>query len=724
LATGLALVGASLGVAQQAGDDAPAFDDHRNMMEQLGISRLRPGANPNDEKTTYDADGANRFSASMPDLLAMNDGTPVTKPEQWPARRAELVELFEREIYGRVPPNAPAVNWEVAETTEGQAAGVPVVTRRLVGHVDNSAYPEVTVEIEASVTTPKDAGDEPRPIMLEFGFGANFARRFARRGPAGPRWTDHAIKNGWAYGTIVPTSVQPDNNNFRVGVIGLTNKGQPRKPDDWGALRAWGWGASRLIDYFEAHPELKIDPTKVGIEGVSRYGKAALVTQAFDPRVAVAFVASSGEGGAKLHRRAFGERVENLTGRGGYHWMAGNFLKYGAAEAEFGEKTAADLPVDAHELIALCAPRPCFISNGVPERGDPHWIDARGAFMAGVLAGPAYRLLGKQDFGVDGDYLTAPMPAVNELVGGELAWRQHDGGHEATPNWPTFFEWIAKYVPAPAPPAGAKLPEAEAAPNGRPAADAGAQGGPAGRRNGPPRADQPVERSDPNSRLAHEQLVAKAKQGGIDVYFLGDSITRRWGTSDAQYADLLANWRENFHGWNAGNFGWGGDTTQNILWRITSGELDGVNPKAIVILAGTNNVGNRPGDDAKAEDVARGVAAIVAECQRRAPEAQIILTAIFPRNDNIAVMPTINAINDRLSKLADGDKVRWLNVNDKLADADGRLHAGMMHDGLHPAVAGYQVWADGLQPLLTEVLGPPAATDHAPPPTGDPSASR
>jgi lysophospholipase L1-like esterase len=219
-------------------------------------------------------------------------------------------------------------------------------------------------------------------------------------------------------------------------------------------------------------------------------------------------------------------------------------------------------------------------------------------------------------------------------------------------------------------------------------------------------------------------LEAKAKQGGIDLYFLGDSITRRWGTSDAQYAELLANWRANFHGWNAGNFGWGGDTTQNILWRITNGELDGVNPKAIVILAGTNNVGNQPGDDAKAADVARGVEKIVAECRQRAPQAAIILTAIFPRNDNMAVMPTIDAINERLAKLADGEKVRFLNINDKLADAEGRLHDGMMHDGLHPAVAGYQVWADGLKLPLTDILGPRAATDHAPPPTGDPSAAR
>ena len=226
-------------------------------------------------------------------------------------------------------------------------------------------------------------------------------------------------------------------------------------------MRAWQWGVSQLIDYFDANPEAKVDPHKVGIEGVSRYGKAALVTEAFDPRVAVAFVASSGEGGAKLHRRNFGEAVENLTG-GEYYWMAGNFMKYGAEEADFGKKTAADLPVDSHELIALCAPRPCFISYGIPNLrtgigiGDPAWVDAHGSFMAGVLAGPVYRLLGKRDFGVPGDYLSAPMPAVGQLIGGELAWRQHEGGHDATPNWPTFFDWIGQYITAPPLPAKAE----------------------------------------------------------------------------------------------------------------------------------------------------------------------------------------------------------------------------------------------------------------------------
>ncbi len=237
-------------------------------------------------------------------------------------------------------------------------------------------------------------------------------------------------------------------------------------------------------------------------------------------------------------------------------------------------------------------------------------------------------------------------------------------------------------------------------------------------------ADQAAPRRDTNSMLAHEQLLEKAKKGGIDIYFEGDSITRRWGTSDAQYKDNLANWNANFFGWNAGDFGWGADRVENILWRLENGELDGVNPKIIVLLAGINNVGARPGNDARVEDITRGLKAVVEICRKKAPEATIIITAIFPRNDNMAVIPTINKINDNLAQMADGKKIRYLNVNDKLADQNGKLFDGMMNsrDKLHPTVKGYQVWADGLKPIFTELLGPPAKTDHAPPPTGDPSA--
>jgi lysophospholipase L1-like esterase len=239
-------------------------------------------------------------------------------------------------------------------------------------------------------------------------------------------------------------------------------------------------------------------------------------------------------------------------------------------------------------------------------------------------------------------------------------------------------------------------------------------------------ADQPAPRTDANSQLAHTQLLEKARKGGIDIYFEGDSITRRWGASDPQYKANLANWTTNFFGWNAADFGWGADLTQNILWRLENGELDGVNPRIIVVLAGINNVGARPPDDAKIADITRGLKAILDVCREKAPDATIIMTAMFPRNDNMAVIPGINRINENIAQFADGKKVRYLNVNDKLADRDGRLFDGMMNPGdkLHPTVKGYQVWADGLKPIFLELLGPPAKTDHAPEPTGDPSANR
>jgi lysophospholipase L1-like esterase len=371
--------------------------------------------------------------------------------------------------------------------------------------------------------------------------------------------------------------------------------------------------------------------------------------------------------------------------------MAGNFLKYGAEEAVFGSKNAGDLPVDAHELIALCAPRLTFISYGVPEKGDAKWLDHQGSYMAAVAAGPVFRLLGAKDLGTTDNYHTEKMPPVNEgLLDGQLAWRQHDGGHTDGPNWKYFIAWADKFLN--------RVP-----------------------------ADQAMPRTDQNSLTAHAQLLEKAGAGRIDVYFEGDSITRRWGATD--YPELLANWKQNFFGWNAANFGWGGDTTQNILWRLNNGELDGVNPKVIVLLAGTNNVGNNvspAGGDDKAADITRGLQAILMVLQTKAPNATIIVTGIFPRNDNMAVMPLINKINRNLAKLADGKRIRYLNIDGKLADRGGKLYGGMMNDRdkLHPALKGYQVWADALKPILTKLLGPPSKEDHAPPPTGDPGVRR
>ncbi|HYK60677.1 MAG TPA: GDSL-type esterase/lipase family protein [Bryobacteraceae bacterium] len=242
----------------------------------------------------------------------------------------------------------------------------------------------------------------------------------------------------------------------------------------------------------------------------------------------------------------------------------------------------------------------------------------------------------------------------------------------------------------------------------------------------PAPADQAAPRTDANSMLAHQQLLEKVKQGRTDVYFEGDSIVRRWGAVD--YPDLLANWNRNFFGWNAADFGWGADRIENILWRLENGELDGIKPKVIVLLAGTNNVGNRPpaeGEEIKAAEITRGLEAMLKLMRAKAPDATIILMAIFPRNDNMAVMPLIDRVNENLARLADGRKTRFLSINDKLADKDGKLFDGMMNpDKLHPTSKAYQIWADALKPIFQELLGPPAQQDHAPPPTGDPGARK
>jgi lysophospholipase L1-like esterase len=631
----------------------------------------------------------------------------VTSARQWPERRAEIVEDFDREVYGRVPRNVPKVTWTVTAADTGTIGGKPVVGQQLIGHVDNSAYPLIDVDISLMLVLPANA-KSATPVMLMFR-GGNLAQALGRPAPpsAGRSGftppppppgsdapaTEQLIVDGWGYAFINPASIQADNGaGLTKGIIGLVNKGQPRKPDDWGSLRAWGWGASRALDHLETLRT--VNAKEVGIEGVSRYGKAALVTMAFDERFAMVLIGSSGEGGAKLHRRNWGEAVESLTGSGEYHWMAGNFLKYGASDATFGSKNAGDIPVDSHELIALCAPRLTFVSYGVPEKGDAKWLDHRGSYMAAVAAGPVFRLLGAKDLGTTDDYNTEKMPPVNVgLLQGQLAWRQHDGGHTDAPNWKYFIPWADKFLER------GYTPAQEV-----------------------PRADKPMARTDANSMLAHQQLLAKRTQGRIDVYFEGNSIARRWGATD--YPANLANWKANFFGWNAADFGWGADRIEHMLWRLENGELDGVNPKVIVILAGTNNVGTRPGGEEKIADITRGIKALLDLCRSKAPNATIILTGIFPRNDNIAVVPEINRINENISRFADGKTIRYINVNDKLADKDGKLFDGMMGDKLHPTVAGYQIWADALKPLLTELLGPPAATDQAPPPTGDPSARK
>jgi hypothetical protein len=407
-------------------------EDHKKMMDLLGIKKLRPGRNgmnPQAENyANYDESKASPYP-NLPDPLVLKNGQKVTTAQMWwNQRRPEIVEDFDREIYGRVPNDTPNVNWEVTKTTNEKNGDVPVITKELVGHVDNSSYPAITVDIQLTLTTPADATGAV-PVMMEFGFGGRFGRF---RGGEGPTWQQQVLAKGWGYAVIVPYSVQADYGaGLTQGIIGLCNKGQSRKADDWGALRAWAWGASRALDYFETDPA--VGAKQVGLEGHSRFGKATLVAMAYDKRFAIAFVSSSGAGGASLLRRDYGEIVENLAGSGEYHWMAGNFLKYA------GPLNWDDLPVDAHELVALCAPRPVFISGGA-FNGDA-WVDAKGMFLAAVGAGPVYKLLGKKDMGT-----TEFPPIETTLIDGDVAFRQHSGGHTPGPNWPTFLEFAQRYL--------------------------------------------------------------------------------------------------------------------------------------------------------------------------------------------------------------------------------------------------------------------------------------
>jgi GH35 family endo-1,4-beta-xylanase/lysophospholipase L1-like esterase len=1048
--------------------------DHQHVLDQLGITKLRPGRNANQDSpnpANYDETKANPYP-ELPELLKTADGETVDAADIWWAkRRPEIVALLEREVYGRIPNNVPDVKWEVRQTREVEAGGRTAIQQELTGIVDNSACPEIQVHISMSLTLPKHATG-PVPVLMSFGWtpfeleAFNFGRRGGNtEGPRPPSKQDKLIAAGWGCATLNPGTVQDDAGGWQLrpfgrqaetnaepsgagltrGIIGLVNHGQPRTPDQWGALRAWGWGASRVLDHLETVPG--VDAKRVGIAGVSRYGKAALVAMAFDQRFTMGLIASSGAGGTALFRRDFGESLENLAGSGAYHWMAGNYVKYAAEESSFGRRTAADLPVDSHMTIALCAPRLTFISHGVPEKGDAHWLDHRGSFMAAIAAQPVFRLLGARDLGRSDDHPNEKMPDVNvDLLDGALAWRQHDGGHTDEPNVERFIRWaearwaeaedqnvsrkprtdvrslkeavgdrfkigvgvghlvlrnpddaalirqhfqiltpencmkpqsihpaedewrfeaadrfvefarsnqlqvvghclvwakddrtdewmkledgepvsretllrrlethidtvVGRYadvttmwdvvneaigdgdegflrdsvysrttgldfIVAAFKAARAADPDAlliyndynghkpgkrekliellthlkqrgapvdaygmqghfelgdDSIPQLRETFDAlrkldlkivvseldidvvtrsrwWAEGGqyrdelatydpykegvpseielkqteqyvalftlfdeyhdaiervsfwnlhdgqswlnyfPWRRTNHPLLFDRkrqakpafdavyavlqarhsnhaPVERRDANSRMAHQQLLRKTSQGRIDVYFQGDSITRRWGATD--YPKLLAHWRKSFHGWNAANFAWGGDTTQNILWRMRNGELDSVSPKVIVLQAGANNLPwHGPADDARVEATIEGIRAIVAEFQERVPDATVVMTALFPRTQNLALAPAINTINEQIAAIADGNRLRFLNLNDQLADSTGRLLPGMSSDGLHLEEPAYEIWARALKPIFIEILGPPAEEDHSPPPTGDPSASR
>jgi hypothetical protein len=415
-------------------------EDYYNMVDQLGIDRsiIRrgPSGNPNDANAANSSEEkVNKYT--LPDPLILKNGQKVKNLKDWTEkRRPELVTDFENEIYGRLPQNLPAVNWQVISVKDTLLGNQAIKQKILKGIVDNSAFPAIKVEINLLLVTPAKVS-KAVPVVMEFGyirspFNPGPIKPIGLGSASEPTWQEQLISRGWGYAIIEPSSIQADNGaGLTKGIIGLVNKGRRRKPDEWGALRAWAWGASRAMDYFESDKD--VDAKRVAIEGLSRYGKAALVSMAFEPRFSIGFIASSGAGGAKILRRVFGEQVENLASSGEYHWFAGNFINFTS------KKTPNDLSVDAHELIALCAPRPVFISSGSPQV-EGQWVDAKGMFLGAAYASSVYILHRKKGLG------TMEFPKLGmALTDGEIAFRQHAGGHSTGPNWSTWIAWACRY---------------------------------------------------------------------------------------------------------------------------------------------------------------------------------------------------------------------------------------------------------------------------------------
>ncbi len=485
--------------AQKGGQKPPVTltteQMHARMMKLLGIEKMQQGPSGNPKApnhANYNEALANPYP-NLPKALVLKDGRKVTTAKMWwNERRPQIVKTYERDVYGFLPQNIPHVSWRVVATDHENIGGHPVIAKKVIGHVDNSSYPYINVNIRMMEVTPANVKG-PVPMLMMFGpagwpapnepsdaqydkinqalkalmvkqdpslkkvFAEHPAWEPETRPPfrfphfnvdGGPPKTWELINAGWGFTLINPLSIQADNGaGLTRGIIGLVNHGQPRTPEQWGALRAWAWGAGQGLSYLVTDP--KVNGQEIGIEGVSRYGKAALIAMAFDPRFRMVLVGSSGKGGATPLRRHFGEEVATLASPSEFHWMDGNFLKYAATRAKFGSMNPGDIPVDSNELIAMCAPRLVFISYGIPAKGDAKWLDQRGSWMATVDASKVWKLLGAKGLSPapSQNYKTAPMPPVNHgLLGGKLAWRQDDGGHTDAPNMIFFIHWVNKWI--------------------------------------------------------------------------------------------------------------------------------------------------------------------------------------------------------------------------------------------------------------------------------------
>jgi hypothetical protein len=362
---------------------------------------------------------------TLPELLVCADGTPVKDADTWfKKRRPEILKLFRTEIFGRVPDNAPKVTWEVAGTEAGAMDGAATL-KRVVGKVgDAKDGPRINV----SLYLPAKA-DGPVPVVLTITFGG---AKGGKGPPKGGGIAAEILGRGWAYASVGYNDIQPDRKDaFNEGVIGATLKPGEKAPaaDEWGAVSAWAWGVSRIVDYFET--DKAIDARCVAIQGHSRLGRTVLWAGAQDERIAAVFASCSGEAGAALARRDWGETVDDMAQN--FPWqLSGNYQKW------VGRWN--DMPIDSHMLIALVAPRALFCNGGTTDQ----WADPKGAFLAMVAAGPVYRLLGAKDLG------TTELPPLDKaLTDGDMGWLYHTGGHIATTaDWRAFFALAERHFKA------------------------------------------------------------------------------------------------------------------------------------------------------------------------------------------------------------------------------------------------------------------------------------
>ena len=399
-----------------------AQDVHAAERDRFGYGELRPGADGNNPEApnAVNYDEAKVGDLPLPPLFASEGPSP----QGWPTRRAELARLVEDNWVGRIP--------EVVGRFAVEWTKVPVVSASVLPYTSDAFVEKWEGRIstpdgrsgpviDATVYYPKHRTGSPALIGYTYVWPGGRTPDFG--GPPPPDPIRQALDHGFAYVEYRPQMLQPDTAaTMAEGIIGLAR--WPRAETDWGALRAWAWGASKLRE--ELARFAPVDADRISLTGHSRFGKGVLVAAAFDHAFADAHVSSSGAGGAKIMRRDMGERWENMASSGAFHWFTPAIMHY----AQAGH-SVAELPIDAHTLIALRAPRPLFVTSGVADKGDA-WVDPRGMWLAVRAAQPAW-----DQFGAPGAEGAMPDPGQTGDAPFALGWYQHEQGHVA---WPAFEE--------------------------------------------------------------------------------------------------------------------------------------------------------------------------------------------------------------------------------------------------------------------------------------------